>query len=158
MIHPEEGSNPTFENEVDRLIAVGIPEHLIEMVGDGNCLFYYMLHYLWYRPRTVSDMTSMMAGLPLKHDYPLVGIRKHIREAGDKLSEAYWTTLASWNKEERLDFIYNPNSYFMDDTYTGHPDNIEYQGRPIRCYHFCNGVQDTSCSVLSNQLNLHHVG
>ena len=47
---------------------------------------------------------------------------------GDKLSEAYWTTLASSNKDERLDFIYNPNSYFMDDTYTHHPDNTKYQG------------------------------
>ena len=72
MIHPNEGSNPTFEKEVDRLIEAGIPENLIDMVGDGNCMFYCMLHYLYYVPSF--DMTSMMAGLPLKHDYPLVAI------------------------------------------------------------------------------------
>ena len=33
MIHPEEGSNPTFEKEVDRLIVDGVPENLIDMVG-----------------------------------------------------------------------------------------------------------------------------
>ncbi len=55
-------------------------------------------------------------------------MRKLIREEGNKLSESYWITLASYPKEERLDFIYNPSTYFMDDTFTRDPNNAAYQG------------------------------
>jgi hypothetical protein len=130
LIHPEEGSNPTFPDEVKRLTSMGIPGDLIDMVGDGNCLYYCMLHFLYVRADTPMGLNySMLAKkLSLTHDYPLVGMRKLIREEGCKLSESYWTTLASFTREERLDFIYNPITYFMDDTFTRNTDNVDYQG------------------------------
>ena len=130
LIHPEEGSNPTFPDEVQRLTSMGIPGDLMDVVGDGNCLFYCMLHFLYVRADTPMGLsyTELSKKLSLAYDYPLVGMRKLIREEGTKLSESYWSTLASYTREERLDFIYNPSTYFMDDTFTRNPDNAAYQG------------------------------
>jgi hypothetical protein len=38
--------SPLFCRECKWLYALSVPQHLVDVLGDGNCLFYCMLIYL----------------------------------------------------------------------------------------------------------------
>jgi hypothetical protein len=65
---PPEGNNPSFENECSQLSTVNIPGHLVDVVGDENCLYYCMLHFVFEcgNPQVLS----------IKREYPLSGYAK----------------------------------------------------------------------------------
>ena len=46
MVLPPMGTNTFFVKECKQLTKVGVPMGLIDMIGDGNCLYYAMIHYL----------------------------------------------------------------------------------------------------------------
>ena len=54
--------NPTFALEATRLHEAGVLGDLVNVRGDGNCMYYCMLHYLSER-----NMTDV------KYDYPVFG-------------------------------------------------------------------------------------
>jgi hypothetical protein len=114
------GTNSTFDKECQRLSLAGVPGNLVDMVGDGNCLFYCMLHYLHARAnRLVHNMGK---------DYPLIWMRKLLRDFGSKLDVSYWTYGSSDAAGIKLPHIYDPMVNFMDEEFTRNVANQDCQG------------------------------
>jgi hypothetical protein len=130
----------SFKRECKRLYGLGVPHGLIDVLGDGNCLYYCILHFL-------VEFKSPLA-LSIGNNYPLVWIRKLIRDGAKLLDDVYWIGLCGETREDQLDFYYNPHFNFMDDELTCAAKNQEYQGDNMAgCLHLRHCLQRTSCSL-----------
>ena len=109
-----------FKKECKRLYKQGVPRSLIDVLGDGNCLYYCMLNYLLEVDQKI-DLT-------MTQDYPLVWIRKLIRAGALSISEQYWRCIDGNEVKERIDFLHNPEFNTMDDELTRLPANVDHQG------------------------------
>jgi hypothetical protein len=110
----------TFKKECKRLNKLGVPKGLLDVIGDGNCLYYCMLtHLVEVDPKIGSTMGN---------NYPLVWIRKLIKAGGLLIDDIYWLGISGSAKEERINFFYDPNFNTMDDELTRDSSNVDYQG------------------------------
>jgi hypothetical protein len=100
LLYPEIGTNPTFKKEERWLSRMGIKGHFIDVEGDGNCLYYCILHVL---VRKFTNLSIMIG-----KNYPIVWIRKKIREWGIKFSDEYWTFFSESEKSVHLKHIFDP--------------------------------------------------
>jgi hypothetical protein len=99
-----------FPLEEIRLTGAHIPPGLVDVEGDGNCLFYCFLIYL-VRTKNVSMTWD-------EEDPPLVWMRKCIRDGVDSLDEQDWLTLKfQWGEdliESEKDRIFFPEVDYYD--------------------------------------------
>ena len=93
---------------------------MIDMIGDGNCLYYAMIHYL----AEVDDRILLTIG----NDYPQIWLRKLLRNFGGKMHPNYWDIILGADQEVKLNSIYGPNFNYMDETLTQHHNHIDKQG------------------------------
>ena len=80
---PLPAEKPTSPAEKARLLSLGIKGELIDVRGDGNCLYYCMLNFL--------VETGFLNSFWKKEDNPLMYIRKYLHGAGKTLKDSYWT-------------------------------------------------------------------
>ena len=99
---------------------MGIKGDFVDVEGDGNCLYYCMLHFLFKN----FPKLSIMIG----DNYPLFWIRKKIRNGGIKFGNEFWLFFSEGGKSERLKHIFDPAFNYMDHQLTRDPNYVDYQG------------------------------
>ena len=109
-----------FKKECKRLYKQGVPKSLLDVMGDGNCLYYCMLNYLVEVDKKI-DLT-------MTKDYPQVWIRKLIRAGALSISEQYWRCIGGNEVKERIAFLHDPKFNTMYDELTRLPANVDHQG------------------------------
>jgi hypothetical protein len=128
MLLPPLGTNTLFDTECKRLTIAGVPAGMIDMIGDGNCLYYAMIHYL----AEVDDRILLTIG----SDYPQVWLRKLLRNFANKMHSNYWDILLGGDREVKLNSIFDPTFNYMDETLTRHYDHVDKQGEITDVYIF----------------------
>ena len=77
------GESTKFPNECRRLYGYGIPGTLVDVEGDGNCLYYCLLQYLVFQQQKFTDKWEYKA-------QPVMWIRRKIRKWVGELPKKDW--------------------------------------------------------------------
>jgi hypothetical protein len=119
-----------FPLEEIRLTGAHIPQGLVDVEGDGNCLFYCFLIYL-VRTKNVSISWD-------DDDAPVVWMRKRIRDGVDSLEEQDWFMLKYQSGKDLIestkDRIFLPKVNYFDCLMMTSTD--AHFGDPIDCLIF----------------------
>jgi hypothetical protein len=99
-----------FEYECDRLYKFNVPPDLVDVLGDGHCLFYCFLSYLVEKKYFTNQWK--------KRDAPAVWMRRKIKKHASKLIKPEeWMTLCSQSDEAfvkgELERIYHPDIDYL---------------------------------------------
>ena len=118
-----------FEDECQRLHGYGIPQHLFDVLGDGNCLFYCMLNFLVKH--------KLVPHLWKEDCSPVVWMRKQIRMRSELFESDEWVKWTFQSNpehvQEELARIYDPTiDYFGDHMRS----SDAYHGSSMDCYTF----------------------
>ena len=70
----------------------GVPKYLVDVKGDGNCLFYCLLTYL-----VKAGLLEDEWNLPSK---PVMWIRELLRSSGKDLPRNLWAEVTGLNSDE----------------------------------------------------------
>jgi hypothetical protein len=121
MYLPKPDENPTFAKEKERLGSIGIPTDLIDVTGDGNCLFYCMLNFL-------HETDGLGHSWP-DYDNPVMHMRHLLSNWGNTMKQSYWTYLSGYtSKEARLRCLYDVAINYMDKEFMLKNENADYLG------------------------------
>ena len=90
------------------------------MLGDGNCIYYCMLHFLYKMGNCLVHGTGK--------NYPLIWLRKLIRDFGLKMNHNYWIFPCPDVQAEKLRSIFDPNINYMDEVVTRDMENAHLIG------------------------------
>jgi hypothetical protein len=126
MFLPLPDENPTFPAEEARLLSLGLAGKLIDVRGDGNCLYYCMLNYLV----ETKELTEFWN----QNENPVDFLQRLLRDSGSHLKESYWMFLAGVTEPKvRLDWLYNKRINYMDEKFMLEPGNEDYMGDQFDC-------------------------
>jgi hypothetical protein len=121
MFLPKPDKNPTFAKEKERLGSVGIPTNLIDVTGDGNCLFYCMLNFLLETGRLGTTWREV--------ENPVMHMRHLLCNLGKGMKQSYWTYLSGYaSKEVRLCCLYDEAINYMDREFMMKDENANNLG------------------------------
>jgi hypothetical protein len=117
--------SPYFGRECERLHKINVPKPLMDVSGDGNCLFYCLLFHLFRTNKLAVDW---------KEKKPLRWMRKKIWEGLDTLTADDWMNSCHQTKEDRLEtekqrVFKKRQNYLIKCT----PDDF---GEPVDCLVF----------------------
>ena len=85
--------SPIFPTECSRLYGCGVPTGLVDVVGDGNCLFYCFLQFLVFEQHKFTETWEFKAK-------PVTWIRKKLRKWVEALTEQEWLDVTMCDDEE----------------------------------------------------------
>jgi hypothetical protein len=113
-----------FGQECQRLYSWNLPKNLMDVVGDGNCLFYCLLFHLFRTNRLSVDWKET--------EPPLEWMRKTIRDGYHRLSEEDWYNqqFATNPEEEREK---NSKRVFTEGLDYRKQCGTEDYGEPLDC-------------------------
>ena len=112
-----------FPRESERLYHQGVPKCVVDVCGDGNCLYYCLLNYL--------VQSGYLNDTWVNPSHPVVWMRKTIRKQARLLKSDEWLKISVQDSpefiESELDRMYNSSIDYMDgevmresDAYHGH--------------------------------------
>ena len=121
MYLPKPHENPTFAQEKERLGSIGLPNDLIDVLGDGNCLFYCMLNFL--------QETGRLGTTWREGENPVMHMLHLLSNLGKGMKQSYWTYLSGYvSKEARLCCLYDEAINYMDREFMLKDKNAYYSG------------------------------
>jgi hypothetical protein len=119
-----------FQGECERLYKHNVPECLVDVAGDGNCLYYCMLLCVLQLGYLNDEW------LPSCH--PAVWMRQKIHKGANEMELGEWLKVSMQNDKEFIDAelkrIYNPQVDYMDGTKMGESDDC--YGSTVKCFVF----------------------
>jgi hypothetical protein len=119
-----------FQHECERLYASNIPRDLVDVLGDGNCLFYCLLCYLVELGKFKKDWK--------KKNSPAVWMRRKIHKHAKELQPEEWLKVTFQSDDgfvkSELDRIFKPNIDYLNGDLMRSSD--EYHGSAIDCLVF----------------------
>ena len=121
MFLPKPHENPTFAQEKERLGSIGLPTDLIDVLGDGNCLFYCMLNFLLETGRLGTTWREV--------ENPVMHMRHLLCNLGKGMKQSYWTYLSGYeSKEARMCCLYDEAINYMDRDFMTKDENANNHG------------------------------